>query len=77
MLKTIDPKAKQYLKSLIKGYKENRSILRPTEDDKVSPNLPVRYKIKYFDRNSSASSSISRTTLTKLQRKQMISEIFN
>ena len=77
LLKSIDPKAKQYLKTLIKGYKENKSILRPTEDDKVSLNLPVRYKIKYFDRNSSATSSISRSTLTKLQKKQMISEIFN
>jgi hypothetical protein len=78
LLKSIDPKAKEILKNLIKGYKANKSLLRPTEQDKVNPNLPVKYKITYFNRSESASSSsISRSTLSKLQRKQMIKEIFD
>jgi hypothetical protein len=77
LLKSIDPKAKEILKNLIKGYKANKSLLRPTEQDKVNPNLPVKYKITYFNRSESASSTISHSTLSKLQRKQMIKEIFD
>lgn len=77
LLKSIDPKAKEILKNLIRGYKANKSVLRPTDKDKANPNLPAKYKITYFNRSETASSSISRTTLSKLQRKQMIKEIFN
>ena len=75
LVKTIDPKAKQSLKKLIKGYKNSKSALRPTEDDKANPNLPVKYKLTYFNR-SEASSTSSKTTLSKTQKKQMLKEIF-
>jgi len=50
LIKTIDPKAKESLKKLIKGYKKTKSELRPTEDHKANPNLPIKYKLTYFDR---------------------------
>jgi hypothetical protein len=53
-VKGIDPIAKEALKNLIKGYKKNKSKLRPTEEDKANPQLPVKYKITYFDRDASS-----------------------
>lgn len=75
LVKTIDPKAKESLKKLIKGYKKSKSALRPTEDDKANPNLPVKYKLTYFNRGENTSTS-SKTTLSKTQKKQMLKEIF-
>ena len=51
LAKTIDPKAKEALKNLIKGYKKSKSALRPGQSDKENPNLPAKYKITYFDRS--------------------------
>ena len=51
LAKTIDPKAKEALKNLIKGYKKSKSHLRPNQEDKDNPQLPAKYKITYFDRS--------------------------
>ena len=48
MIKSIDPKAKEALKSMIKGYKKTKSILRPTDDEKANSQLPIKYKLKYL-----------------------------
>lgn len=32
LVKSIDPMAKEALKNLLKGYKKNKSVLRPTEN---------------------------------------------
>ena len=58
------------------GYKKNKSKLRPTEEDKANPQLPVKYKITYFDRNDSSSSG-SKVSLSKSEKKQMLKDIFN
>jgi hypothetical protein len=50
LVKSIDPKAKEALKSMIKGYKKSKSVLRPTDNEKDNSKLPVKYKITYFDR---------------------------
>ena len=54
-MKGIDPLAKQYLKSLITGYKA-KSSLRPNEKDRDNPQLPMKYKITYFDQDNSSMS---------------------
>lgn len=76
LVRSIDPKAKEALKNMIKGYKKSKSTLRPSDSEKVNSQLPVKYKITYFDR-SQTSSATSRTTLTKTQKKKMLKEIFN
>ena len=75
LAKSIDPKAKEALKNMIKGYKKSKSSLRPGQSDKENPNLPAKYKITYFDR-SELSSNTSKTTLSKRQKKHMLNEIF-
>ena len=47
-MKSIDPKAKEALKSMIQGYKKTKSMLRPTEDEKANSHLPLKYKLKYL-----------------------------
>lgn len=61
---------------MIKGYKKSKSNLRPTDNDKTNPQLPLKYKITYFDRTEN-SSVTSRTTLSKTEKKKMLKEIFN
>ena len=41
----------------------------------ANPQLPVKYKLTYFDR-SDASSSSSKTSLSRKEKKQMLKEIF-
>jgi hypothetical protein len=60
---------------MIKGYKKSKSYLRPSENDKANPQLPMKYKITYFDRTETSSVG-SRTTLSKRQKRQMLNEIF-
>lgn len=43
--------ARQAIKTLLKGFKQNFS-LRPTQKDKQNPQLPVKHKITFFDRDS-------------------------
>jgi hypothetical protein len=50
LVKSIDPKAKEALKSMIKGYKKTKSVLRPTENEKANSQLPVKYKLTYMDK---------------------------
>ena len=59
---------------MIKNYKKHKSELRPTNDDKANPQLPMKYKITYFDRDSSSLGS--RSSMTKKQRRQMLKELF-
>ena len=54
-MRGIDPKAKEQLKKLIKGYKKLKSNLRPNEKDEWNPDMPVKYKINYFNRDQSQS----------------------
>lgn len=61
---------------MIKGYKKSKSALRPTDEEKNNSQLPMKYKITYFDRTETSSMN-SRTTLTKTQKKKMLKEIFN
>jgi len=75
LAKQIDPKAKEALKNMIKGYKKSKSALRPSDEDKANPQLPLKYKITYFDRSENSSIN-SKTTLSKRQKKQMLNEIF-
>ncbi len=51
LVRSIDPKAKEALKNMIKGYKKSKSTLRPSDSEKVNSQLPVKYKITYFDRS--------------------------
>ena len=62
--------ARQAIKTLLKGFKENFS-LRPNEKDKQNPQLPVKHKITFFDRDSSSIAS-SNTSMTKKQKKTML-----
>lgn len=71
LVKSIDPKAKDALKKMVRDYKKIKSILRPTEKDKQNPQLPIKYKITYFEKTESSSAS-SKTTLSKAQKKQML-----
>jgi hypothetical protein len=73
--KKIDPMARQAIKSLLKGFKENFS-LRPTNKDKENPQLPVKHKITFFDRDTSSSTS-SGTTMSRKQKKIMLKELFS
>ena len=72
-LKTIDLKAKEALKSMIKGYKKHQSSLRPSEKDRENPQLPMKYKIKYFDRDTS---SLGSKSMSKAQKRKMLNDIF-
>lgn len=72
--KKIDPIARQAIKTLLKGFKENFS-LRPTNKDKQNPQLPVKHKITFFDRDGSSSVS-SGTTMSRKQKKSMLKELF-
>ena len=73
LIKTIDPKAKEALKSMIKGYKKHQSSLRPSEKDRENPQLPMKYKIKYFNRDSSSGGS---RLMSKAEKRQMLNDIF-
>jgi hypothetical protein len=73
--KKIDPMARKAIKSLLKGFKENFS-LRPTNKDKENPQLPVKHKITFFDRDASSSTS-SGTAMSKKQKKIMLKELFS
>lgn len=73
--KKIDPMARQAIKTLLKGFKENFS-LRPTNKDKQNPQLPVKHKITFFDRDASSSTS-SGTTMSRKQKKSMLKELFS
>jgi hypothetical protein len=71
LLKGVDPKAKEALRALIKGYKKNRSSLRPNEEDKANPQLPMKYKITYFDKDATSSID-SKSSMSKAQKRKMI-----
>jgi hypothetical protein len=73
--KKIDPMARQAIKTLLKGFKENFS-LRPTQKDMQNPQLPVKHKITFFDRDASSSVS-SGTTMSRKQKKSMLKELFS
>jgi hypothetical protein len=47
-MKLIDPKAKEALKAMIKGYKNSKSALRPTDKEKADPKLPLKYTITHL-----------------------------
>ena len=59
---------------MIKGYKKNKSALRPTDKDKENPQLPMKYKITYFDRDTSSMGS--KSSMTKAQKRRMMKDIF-
>lgn len=59
---------------MVKSYKSKKSALRPNEDDKANPQLPIKYKLKYFDRDSSSVGT--RTSMTKTQKRKMMKQIF-
>jgi hypothetical protein len=67
--------AKQNLKKLITGVKK-RSELLPSEKDMINPQLPLKHKVTFFDRDAS-SANTSSTTLSKKQKKSMIRELFS
>ena len=74
LLKGIDPKAKEALRAMVKSYKKHKSVLRPSDNDKANPQLPMKYKITYFDRD--ASSIGSKTSMSKRQRREMLKVLF-
>ena len=59
---------------MVKSYKKSKSGLRPNEEDKANPQLPIKYKLKFFDRDTSSLGS--RSSMTKAQKKQMLKDIF-
>ncbi len=63
------------MKKLITGVKK-RSELLPSEKDMINPQLPLKHKVTYFDRDAS-SVNTSSTTLSKKQKKSMIRELFS
>ena len=59
---------------MLQGYKKHKSSLRPNEQDKENPQLPMKYKITYFDRDTSSLGS--RSSMTKAQKRKMLKDIF-
>ena len=74
LLKGIDPKAKEALRAMVKNYKKHKSQLRPSEEQKANPQLPIKYKITYFDRDSSSIGS--KTSMSKKQKREMLKNLF-
>ena len=74
LLKGVDPKAKEALRAMVKNYKKHKSELRPSEEQKANPQLPMKYKITYFDRDSSSIGS--KSSMSKKQKREMLKNLF-
>lgn len=51
-----------------------KNALRPTEQDKEHPQLPMKYKITYFDRDTSSIGS--KSSLSRAQKRRMLTDLF-
>jgi hypothetical protein len=77
LAKKLDAKQKETISAILRkmGTGRGQNSLRPNEGEKENPDLPKPFKITYFDRDKSSTSSHS--TLSRKQRRDMIQKMFD